>query len=60
MDCISCNRRLEEGMGHYRTISGPLCVVCHDMEIEAEALMLKNDFQIPFHREIMKDQDETN
>ena len=60
MTCIRCNRELKEGIGHYRTITGPLCVVCHDMEIEAEELMLKNEFQISSHQEFMKDQDETN
>ena len=44
MEFISCNRKLEGGIGHYRTNSGPLCVICHDNEIKEDELKLKNNF----------------
>jgi hypothetical protein len=60
MKCISCNRKLEQGIGHYRTNSGPVCVVCHDKEIESDELRLKNNFQELSESGIMKDSDEPN
>jgi len=44
MKCIGCNRKLEEGIGHYLTNSGPLCVVCHDNEIKEDELKFKKKF----------------
>jgi hypothetical protein len=60
MHCISCNRKLKEGLGYYSTDSGPLCIVCHDIKIEAGEFKLKKDFQKSSHQEIMNTQDETN
>jgi hypothetical protein len=60
MKCIGCNLKLEDGIGHYRTDSGPLCVVCHDKEIESNELKLRANFQRLPDRGIMKGQDETN
>ena len=60
MKCISCNRKLEQGIGHYRTNSGPVCVVCHDKEIESDELTLENNFQELSESGIMKDSDEPN
>jgi hypothetical protein len=60
MLCISCNTKLKEGIGYYSTDSGPLCIVCHDMEINTEELKLKKKFSKIIHQGIMKNQDETN
>lgn len=60
MKCISCNRKLEQGIGHYRTNSGPACVVCHDKEIESDELRLKNNFQELSESGIMTGIDEPN
>ena len=60
MHCISCNRKLKEGLGYYSKDSGPLCIVYHDMEIQTEELKLKKDLQKSYHQGIMKDQDEAN
>jgi hypothetical protein len=60
MKCIGCNLKLEEGIGHYRTNSGALCVVCHDKEIESDELRLKNNYQKLSDHGFIKDHDETN
>jgi hypothetical protein len=60
MKCISCNRNLEKNIGHYKTNSGPLCIVCHDKEIESDDLKLKNNFQKLSDIGVMKDRHETN
>ena len=60
MKCISCNRKLGEGIGYYRNNFGPVCVVCHDEEIESDELRLKNNFQELSETGIMKDGDEPN
>lgn len=59
MKCIGCNRKLENGIGHYRTDSGPLCVVCHDKEIEPDELQLRGNFQRLPDQGIMKGPEET-
>lgn len=60
MKCIGCNRKLEEGIGHYRTNSGTLCVVCHDKEIESDEFRIENNFQKLSDHGFIKDHDETN
>ena len=60
MECISCNRILKEGIVNYQTDAGPVCVVCHDNEMEAIELKLMKSFQESSHPGVKNDQDETN
>ena len=60
MRCINCDGKLSENVGYYSTDSGPLCITCHDLEIEADQRKLLNNFKKFSHRKNIKKKDETD
>jgi hypothetical protein len=60
MKCINCNRKVNEGIGYYNTDSGPLCIICHDLKIEANELKLLKNVQKSSHQKLINKKDEKN
>jgi hypothetical protein len=59
MKCINCNRKVNEGIGYYNTDCGPLCIICHDLEIEANTLTLLKKAQKSSHQNALNKENGT-